>query len=165
MGERQRQVQLTPNDLALKRDTAAIVDPLGGQEKAARFCRVGQQTLSDAASPNVDRFLAIDALRDLEIVNRAQPGWPVLFRQIGAQIGVDVFVRPEAKLCSADWHRLLAELTKEHAEAMGPLMVALADGELCRRDVIERELVREVDDAIATWVTIRALLKMAEGED
>jgi hypothetical protein len=164
MAERNRQVKLTPNDLALKRETRAIIDPLGGQEKAAGMCRVGQQTLSDCASPNVDRFLAIDALRDLEIVNRGQPQWPRLFRQLGAQIGVAVVELPDAVPGAADWHKRIAGLTKEHAEAVSPLMEALGDGELSAREIRERDLVRECDDVIAHWVNIRAMLERAERE-
>lgn len=156
-----RTARLSPDDQDLKVATAAGIAAAGGQSKAAGYCRIGQQMLSDAASPNVDRFLPLDAARDIDRRTRGAAGWPLILSAYARQIGVELFERPDAAPCSGQWHRALADLAREQAEAVAPIMEALADGRLCRRDVIERRLIAEADDVIRRWVTIRAMLEQA----
>jgi hypothetical protein len=154
-----RQARLSPADLALKRQTRETIAAAGGQERASRYCRIGQQTLSDCGAPNVDRFIPVDALRDLEIVTKGAPGWPHTLQQVAIQIGCSVVILPDAAPCSGDWHQRIAELTKEHSDVATALMVSLATGSICARDVRERELLRELDELIQIGVNLRAMLE------
>lgn len=158
-----RAVTFSPADQALKRETRAAIAAAGGQRDAAAYCRIGQQTLSDCGSPNVDRFLPLDAARDLDAVTRAAAGWPIMLRAMAVQLGCGVVPLPEALPCSGDWHRQIAQLTKEQADVIAPLMDALGDGKLCAKDVRERELIRETQQVIQLWVTILAMLEQAAG--
>lgn len=159
-----RTVRLSPDDQALKRETRAAIDAAGGQSKAATYCRIGQQMLSDCGSPNVDRFLPLDAARDLDAVTRGAAGWPLVLGALARQLGFDLIERPATDATGAipgsgEWHQRIAALTREHADVVGPLLAALGDGQLTAAEVRAGDLIRETDQVIQLWVTIRAMLE------
>ncbi len=159
-----RTVPLSPADLVLKRETRDLIADVGGQEPAARYSRPRQQAFSDFGSPNVDRFIEIDAVRDLETATRGKTGWPRITRRLAAEQNCAVVVLPDADASAGDWHQRIADLTKEHSDVAAGLMQALADGTVDARDVRDRDLLRECDEMIQIGVNLRAMLERTLGE-
>lgn len=161
-----RTAQLPTRDQALKRETKALVHYAGGQAGAAGYARriKRQQSFSDYGAPNVDQFMPIDAVRDLEDVTRGTPGWPHVTRQLAAQQNCAVVILPDAEPSSGCFITAVADLTKENADVSGALLASLADGRVCARDVRERDLVGQVDEQIAVLVNLRAMLERVEAE-
>lgn len=88
---------MTPELLALKRATGAVVKGVGGLEEAARRCRIGKSTLGDNQSVNhPESFMAIDVVMALEPLTRGRDDWPAVTRELCLANG-GVFVElPEA---------------------------------------------------------------------
>jgi hypothetical protein len=156
-----RTAHLPTRDQALKRDTKALVLAAGGQAEAASFARriKRQQSFSDYGAANVDQFMPIDAVRDLEDVTRGTPGWPHVTRQLASQQNCAVVILPDAEPSSGGFIAAMADLTKEYADVSGGLLGALADGHVCAADVRKGDLVAQADELIAVAVNIRAMLE------
>jgi hypothetical protein len=163
-----RMVRLKPADLKLKVATKDLIREVGGQEEAAQFVRrvKRQQSYSDYAKANVDHFIPIDAVAELEEVTFGAPGWPHVTRALCARHG-GAFVRPpDAPPHSDDWLSRLAELAADHGAVASDLMKALAKDGLTTKSVREANLVAEADRLFAITAEVAVMLRrIDEGQE
>jgi len=164
-----RDLVLPREQLLLKRATKGLVRAVGGSDAAAESLaeaggvRVRQQRISDCTLPNTADFLRIDEAAELEDLSHGQPGWPHLTRALARRQGFALLPLPSAPDGLTDWHRQLAEVSREAGEAVGKVCDALAgDSRVDRGEVAEGRLVEEVDEAIAALAGLRALLQAVE---
>lgn len=159
-----RGVQHDPKRQSLKVATADLIEAVGGQARAAEYSRRirRQQTFSDYEHRNVDQFMPIDAVMDLEAVTVDRPGWPHITRALCARAGGTFIAMPVVLPGSSEAHRRLAELTKEFSDVSAGMLVALADGKLCAEDVRRGALVAEADELVTKAAELRALLERIE---
>lgn len=148
----------TPEKLAGKNAFAETCKGAGGFEAAALFCRVGKSVLGEQASPDSDRFPAIDVVADLEKLSRARPGWPHVTRWLcGEMGGVFVQLPSLSSAMPAAVHAALAVSLKEHGEAAAAVINGFADG-VMKRDELERAII-EVREGIEAGVQLKAVLE------
>jgi hypothetical protein len=162
----ERMVQHDPRRQALKEATGELIAAIGGQERAAEHSRrvKSQQSFSNFATKNVDAFIPIDAVMDLEARTVGAPGWPHVTRELCARAGGTFIAMPAALPGSSEAHLRLAELTKEFSDVSSGMLAALADGKLDAADVRRGALVAEADELVAKAAELRALLERIEGE-
>jgi hypothetical protein len=162
-----RTVQHDPKRLSLKVATAELVDAAGGQARAAGYCKrvKRQQSFSDYALANVDHFMPIDAVLDLEARTVGLPGWPHVTRELCARNGGAFVALPVAPPGACEAHQRLAELTKEFSELSSGVLTALANGGRIEAwEVRDLRLIAEADDLVEKAAELRALLeRIAEG--
>lgn len=146
---------LSPALQAGKRAVADLIGAAGGGERAAAFCRVGQQKLSDYGSINKpDVFMPVDVIADLEGVTCGLPGAPHVTRYLARRAGFELFALPEAA-AAACWHGLLAQFAKEGADVMAKIATHAPEG-ISAAEVKSSGLIGEIDEAIAILVNMRA---------
>lgn len=152
---------MTPDKLALKQATAAMVKGVGGVEAAAEFCRVGKTVIAANYSPNEpESFMALDVIADLEPLAREREGWPHVTRALARSAGFALVPLPEGVTATADLHGLLAELGREFSDASTALLQALPDG----IDESEaRQVFAECDQVIRVAMRIQAAMREISG--
>lgn len=162
----ERTVQHDPRRQGLKDATADLIAAIGGQARAAEHCRrvKSQQSFSNFETKNVDAFIPIDAVMDLEGRTVGMPGWPHVTRELCARAGGTFIAMPAALPGCTEAHLRLAELTKEFSDVSGAMLTGLADGRLCAADVRKGQLVAEADDLVTKAAELRALLERIEAE-
>ena len=135
----------------LKSATDALFSTFGGQESAALFTRVGQQSLSRYACLSKeaeDRFAPCDIIADIEV----KLGTPVVTATLADLSGHMVIKRPGPMLQSGNSARDLGNLAKESGEAVSTYATAIADGKV---SVAEAKKIRaELLDNIAISATL-----------
>lgn len=148
---------MTPERLALKRATDAMLSGVGGQTKAAPFTRVGQSTLSTYASVHHrDAFIPIDVVADLEPLAREREGWPHVTQALCAVMGGAFVALPDVPTDDADLLTMLGRLSKEAGDVTQALCGALSDG---RIDRVEQATIRaEVRQLLEIAVALDAIV-------
>ncbi len=161
-----RTVQHSPADQALKRETRALIVAAGGQEEAAKHARriKRHQTHSDYGAPNVDQFMPVDVVADLEGVTRGTPGWPRVTRALASRQNCAVVILPDAVPCSQGWMAKLGQLLKETNDISTRMCAALADGALCAADVRDHDLIAENYHLIELAVNLGAMFEQIAAE-
>lgn len=150
---------LSPDKQALKRAARRLYQAVGGQEKAAGLCRVGQARLSAYGGPNnPDEFMPVDVVADLEEVTEGAPGAPHVTRELARQRGYELVPLPGAKPEGKSWAQHIADLAKESGDIISKLAPASVDG-VCKHDIVERELLREARELIQASVELAAALE------
>ncbi|WP_343526722.1 phage regulatory CII family protein [Sphingomonas sp.] len=148
---------MTPERLALKRATDAMISGVGGQVKAAGFTRVGQSTLSTYASPNHrEAFVPIDIVADLEPLARDREGFPHVTQALCAVMGGVFVPLPEAPASVADMLTMMGRLSKEASDVTQTICGALADGRVDR--VEKTNIRREVRQLLEIAVALDAIV-------
>jgi hypothetical protein len=147
---------------ALKIKFKALIVAVGGIEEAERLCRVGKSTLARYYSlhdEHADMFAPIDVVRDLEEV----AGDPIVTRYLAQEANqLLIAAKPLTGVTIGNLHTAIADCAREGTEATASLLIALADGKVCERDAETTE--REIDDAIAKLMTLRAMVRATQGE-
>jgi hypothetical protein len=145
-----------PDKQALKNASKRLGQAAGGIEAAANYCRVGKTLLGDYGSPNNETFMPVDVVADLEAVTHGTAGWPLVTRMLAAEAGCALVELPKPTAPDANWFAQLGKLCSETGDVINRLGEALADGNVCGKDVRRLNLVSECDDAIAALVNMRA---------
>ncbi|OYZ15620.1 MAG: hypothetical protein B7Y35_06010 [Sphingomonadales bacterium 28-64-96] len=150
---------MCPRDQALKRATRLLVDAAGGCENAAALCRVGKSQLAAAGCINEpDRWLPVDALRDLMGVTRGHAGAAQLLAHLAAEAGFVLVPVSGAAGGGIDALAAIADLSRETAQLVGVLAEHAAGGADPRR------VIAEADDVMAKVAGIRAAAEQLERE-
>lgn len=152
---------ISPEQQGLKRACAALVRTAGGLEEAALHCRVGKTQLGDAGSINrPDKWLSVDAVRDLEAVTHGQPAHPAVTRYLARAAGFALVPLPDVDGGAHIGPLQLAGLAREANDAVTKLAVAIAtDGAVCAAEVLELGLVSQLDDLADHVAMLRAACK------
>jgi hypothetical protein len=146
---------MQPRDQALKRATRALVEAADGCEMAARLCRVGKSQLAAAGCINQpDRWLPVDALRDLMAVTRGHAGAVQLLAHLAAEAGFALV--PVEQLGGIDPLSAIAELSKESAALLAGLAVMAGGASNHRRIIVD------CDNVMAKTAAIRAAADQLE---
>jgi hypothetical protein len=129
-----RDLQLDAAKLRLKLGTKKLIGAVHGTALAAEIAGTRQQRMSDCQLPNVPEYLRINEVQELEDAARGSDGWPQLTRAMARHHGFALLPLPEGALGDSDWHRSLADVSREVDDAIGKLAVlrGLCDAELAR---------------------------------
>lgn len=162
-----RTVQFSPEMQGLKKATRELVIACGGQEEAARYSRRVRrhQSFSDYAAPNVDLFMPVDVVADLEAVTRDKADWPHVTRYLAQRLNMALVALPDAAPGEAGWHQAQAALTKEFADVSAGLSASLAAGPITAEQVRRRDLIRETRELAEIVARICAMLERTEAEE
>lgn len=143
---------------SLKDATRRLLDGVGGLDRAAELCRLKRTRLSQCASPYAEAdYLPIDAVVSLELAARLRPVTDHLCARHGG-----VWLPLPSTAQSARWADDLAAVAREAGEVVARLAAALADGTVTAAEA--RELLRDVDEALAAFGFLRAHLAHAAGD-
>lgn len=162
---------MTPDRIALKVATAAMIKGVGGFEAAAGYCRIGKtqlQVQADHRNPaNASQFVAVDVIADLEPLARERDGWPHVTRALATALGFALVELPTAAPGpdDGDWHDRIGALADHGASITRGLCKALkGDRRVTPREIREFDLIGQCDDLIADVVKLRAMLEMVEDQ-
>lgn len=137
---------------SLKDAATRLVNRCGGFKASVDPAGVSANTLfryTDDSEDSLDRHMPVHVVRRLE---RAC-GEPVVTEFLAAEQGCALLRLPPAGLPDA-WAEDLAVVMRESAEAVQQIAGDLADGKIDRAG----EGIREIDEAIAVFVALRARL-------
>ncbi len=151
---------MTPERLALKRATDAMLSAIGGQTKAAPHTRVGQSTLSSYASRHHhDAFVPIDVVADLEPLAWEREGWPHVTQALCQAMGGVFVALPEVPAEDGDVLILMGRVSKEAGDVAHAICDAMADGRVCAVDqsAIQREVRQLIEKAVALGALVDSL--------
>ncbi|WP_310498288.1 hypothetical protein [Sandarakinorhabdus sp.] len=149
---------MTPRDQAMKRATRALIEAVGGIEAAAVLCRVGKTKLAEYASVNhPEAWMPADVVRDLMAVTRGCAGRHALLAMLAADAGAALVMLPDHALAPTDLIEVIPALAKESADVVSRLVDAAAG----RGNA--RALIKDIDEAVAVLVTLRAAVVEGEG--
>lgn len=145
---------------ALKAATRQLVNSAGGTVAAAAVTRGDHQNISrygSAHPDNVDRFMPIDVLADLEI----ECEQPVLTKELARLSGHLLVPVPKVVRSGTALGMITAKALKETSEVFVALADAMGDGRVCLADA--EKIGREIDDALSKLAALK-LQVLAEAE-
>lgn len=162
----ERDIVHPPALQAGKAATKALIRAAGGQEAAEELTGKSQPRLSAYGGPNTDAFVPVDVVLALEAVTHGQPGHPHVTRWLAREAGFALLRLPRHVDGGAGGiHRAVSGVSKEAGEAVGLVCEALADdGELSPREIREKKIVANIDEAIDRLCDLRALVVRIEAE-
>jgi hypothetical protein len=137
-----RQVRLSPQQLALKAATRDAVRAAGGQEFVAGEVGRTQSRISDYCSPNVAEFMPLDIVAKVEALGAGSPEAPHITRALARASGVAVVDRDAAGEGPAELAQWLAAIAGES----GDVIRGLAAGVLHRGAAAEAVLAMKPDE-------------------
>jgi len=144
--------------LRLKVATRKTVKAVHGTDLAAEITGTRQQRISDCQLPNTADFLRLNEVQDLEDAARGSDGWPHLTRAMARHHGFELLPLPNLALGDSDWHRSLADVSREVGQAVSKICGALADdGRVSAEEVRDGGIIEEIDEAIAKLAVLRGL--------
>ena len=147
---------LSPPQLRLKSACRAAVKAVGGTSLAAEELGIRQQRVSDCQLVNCPDFLRLDEMLGLEEATRGSVGWPAITRASARIHGFELMPLPAAMDSVPSWHRSIAEVSREVADACGRISEALeSDNDVTAAEVREGAIVDEIDEAIARLLVLR----------
>lgn len=150
--------QLPVEDRRLKLATKALVRLAGGTDYSGEVVGARQQKVSEWTLPNVDCFIDIRSAAALEEESRGTEGWPQVTRALARRHGFALLPLPAGALGATSWHRSIAEVSRETGDVVCKIVEALADdGEVSGREIRDKGLVEEIDDAIARLADLKGL--------
>lgn len=159
-----RDVTHSPDRQQLKAACKRLVRAAGGVEAAEEISSRSKTQLSAYGHPNAPEFMPIDVVAALEEVTHGHAGHPIVTRLLAQRAGYALVKLPNAVPDCADWHRAIGELSKEVGEAVQVVCASLSDdtpGAVTARDVRERDIIGEIDEAIEKLVAMRVLAECA----
>ena len=138
-----RDIQLSPQQLAIKMATRAALIAAGGQEFVAGEIGCAQSRLSDYASPNTADFIPADKIVTVEALSAGKPGHPHITAALaraqggafvplassaaGAEQAAAMAVHlPSVAGESADLIRALAQAVARRGEIPPPVRTAIS---------------------------------------
>lgn len=137
---------------ALKAATRQLINAAGGMEAAAAISRGNHQTMSRYGSAhldNVDRYIPIDVLADLE----SECGQPVLTAALARMSGHLLVPEPSVVHSGSALGVITARALKETSEVFVALAEGLGDGKICVDDA--RKISKEIDEALSKLAALR----------
>lgn len=153
-----RDIQLDESKLRLKIATKRLIKSVHGTELAAEITGTRQQRMSDCQVTNVPEFLRVSEAQDLEDDARGSEGWPQVTRAMARHHGFALLPLPCGAAGDSDWHRSLADVSREVGDAVAKICAALADNGVVEADEIrDMAIVEEIDDAIGRLAVLRGL--------
>lgn len=165
MSGRVYDAQLPIEQRRVKRASQALVKAVGGTTDAADVAGLRQQRVSDCQLINSPTFFTLDAVLAMEADARGSEGWPQVTSAMARHHGFALLPLPDGALGESNWHRSLAEVSREVGDAVAKVVQALADdGEVSAAEIREGGIVEEIDDAIARLADLKGLChaKLAE---
>jgi hypothetical protein len=159
MSKPPRDMLLEERELRLKIATRKTVKAAGGTGLAAEITAVRQQRISDCQCNNVPEYLRINEALHLEEEVAHTPEWPAITRTMARHHGFALLPLPDSSMIAgtSDFHKAIADVSRETGEAVARTCAALADGEVTPDEVKQGELVEEIDQAINSLVMLRGL--------
>jgi hypothetical protein len=151
-----RIISASSDKQALKRDTKALIRAAGGVEASASYCRTGKSAMGDYQNRNVDSYMPIDVVADLEAVTHDTAGWPIITRRLATMAGGAFVELPEADAMDIGWLSQIGQLAADHGKLSARLCEAAADNTVTPKEVDDLELIAVCDDAIMHLVNLRA---------
>lgn len=137
---------------ALKAATRQLVTAAGGAVAAAAVTRGDHQSISrygSAHPDNVERFMPIDVLADLE----SECEQPVLTAALARLSGHLLVPVPAAARSGSLLGKAMARALKETSEVFVTLAEAHADGQICAGEAAR--VSKEINDALAMLVALK----------
>jgi hypothetical protein len=153
----------------IKRACRELVKSVGTQTEAADILdmkRDGQRRVSELVSANCpDSFTLFQAI-DLEEEARGAADWPQVTRALARHHDFELLPLAAALPGVVDWHRGMAEVSKEAAEVVQKICGALADdNRVTPREIRDHGIIEEIEEAIARLANLRAMARaVAEDE-
>jgi hypothetical protein len=162
-----RDCQFTPEKQALKQSAKALVRAAGGVEASEEITGRSKTQLSAYGNINAPEFMPIDAIAELEGVTHGHTGHPIVTRHLAQRAGYVLVKLPDAAPDCGDWHRAMGPMSKHVGDVMQAICASLGDdtpSEVTARDVQERNIVGEIDEALEVLVAMRELaLRTVQG--
>lgn len=153
-----RDIRLDEPKLRLKVASRKTVKALHGTALAAEVTGSRQQRMSDCQLPNTTDFLRIDEVIDLEDAARGSEGWPAVTRAQARHHGFELLPLPGCVVGDSDWHRSLADVSREVGDAVAKVCAALADdGKVSAEEIRDGQVIEEIDDAMAKLAQLKGL--------
>lgn len=137
-----RQVRLSPQELALKAATRDAVLAAGGQVFVGTEVGRTQSRISDYCSPNVREFMPLDIAAKVEALGAGSPDAPHITRALARAAGVAVVACEEPGKGPAELAHWLAEIAGES----GDVIRGLAAGVLHKGAAAEAVLAMKPDE-------------------
>ena len=155
----QRDIRLSPQQLAFKLACRQAVQAAGGQVFVAGEVGRAQSRISDWVSENTAEFMPLDIVAQVEALGAGSPGHPHVTRALARAAGERV--RGGAALTPGldDLGDHLAALAREHADLLQVL--ACEDLERCCSDLstsARATIAREAGELAAQLEQLRAAL-------
>lgn len=170
MSGRVYDAQLPLTQRRIKRACRELVKSVGTQTEAADILAMkkdGQRRVSELVSANCpDSFTLFQAL-ELEEEARGAPDWPQITRAMARHHDFELLPLAAALPGVVDWHRGMAEVSKEAGEVVQKICEALAnDGRVTPREIREASLIEQIEEALAKLANLRAMARaVSEGEE
>lgn len=149
-------ISATADKQAIKRDTKALIRAAGGVEAAASYSRTGKTAMGDYQNRNIDSYMPIDVVADLEAVTHDTAGWPIITRRLATMAGGAFVELPEPGKLDSGWFEQIGQLAADHGKLSERLCAAAADNSVTAAEIAEADLIAVCDDAILHLVNLRA---------
>lgn len=148
---------LSPEALALKVATRALIEAAGGNEGAGATCGVRHQFMSDCRNPATDRFLRIHEVAALEDVTAGSAAHPAVTQALAKRQGFELVRLPDAAAPGGSLIEQLLQLATEQGELSAAVRTALGDGRCCPDDA--RKVLPEVEQLLSVGAAMRFTLQ------
>jgi hypothetical protein len=153
-----RTLSLPPHLQAGKVATKGLIRAAGGQEAASAETHKSQPRLSSYGATNTPDFIPINDVAALEAVTHGTPGHPHVTRWLAREAGFALVKLPTAPVGFTDFHRAIGAVSREVGEAVELVCDALGDdNQVTKREVREKKIVENIDDAIERLIALRGL--------
>lgn len=170
MSGRVYDAQLPLPQRRIKRACRELVKSVGTQSEAADILGMkkdGQRRISELVSANCPDSLTLFQAIELEEEARGAEDWPQITRAMARHHDFELLPLASALPGLVDWHRGMAEVSKEAGEVVQKICNALAnDGQVTPREIRDNSIIEEIEEAIAKLVNLRAIARaVSEGEE
>ena len=144
--------------LRLKVATRKAVKAVHGTQLAGEIVGARQQRMSDCQLANTPEFLRIDEVVDLEDAARGSHAWPQITRALARHHGFELLPLPGCAPGDSDWHRALADVSREAGDAVAKICGALADdGKVSATEIRDGRVVEEIEEAMGKLAALKGL--------
>jgi hypothetical protein len=154
-----RDIVHTPDVLALKVATRALIRASGGGDGAAATVGARQQRMSDCGNPNTADFLRVDEVSAIEDVTVGQPGWPHVTRALAARQHCIVVPLPHLPMNADNARAAIEEIMRETADVLRAFGEVFADGKVTQTE--SAATTTQIDEAIIALTKARGLVQDA----
>jgi hypothetical protein len=156
-------VENTADKQRAKAVTKELVRAVGGVEAAEAYCRPDFRRLSEYGRPDLDAFIPLDAIMDLQDVAHGRPDHPQLTRFLAKRDGYALVKLPDAgRVLAESLVGALADASKEHSDVANGLLEALRNGEVSADQAAK--LQTECIESAEAAMRLHALLGQVIGE-